>query len=459
VATSVPSVGNKSLVVTEQRAISPVDGHRGWITILESFAGAWQRNVEVKYDAVVSHHAVFACQTLIASDFAKCRVMLGEMDADRVWTETENASYSPVLRKPNHFQTRNQFFETWALSKLQRGNTLALKEYDGSQKVKALYILDWTRVTPLVSDSGEVFYRLAADHLSGIAEQIVVPADAVIHDRFNCLFHPLIGISPLFANGLTATQGLNIQKNAAKFFENAAIPGGMLLAPAAISDETARRLKEHWESNYSGDKAGKVAVLGDGLKFERMVMTSVESQMIEQLKWTAETICSTYHVPPYKIGVGALPSYNNVQALNVEYYSQCLQGLMEAAEECLDDGLGIGAPHNSKLSTSFDDENLLRMDTVTQMDVLEKGKSVMTLDERRRKIHFKKIKGGNTIYLQEQDHSLDAIAARDAQLIAQANKPAAAADDEGGTEEFSVENGIHAANSLQIQLAQPEAMQ
>ncbi|WP_416381322.1 hypothetical protein, partial [Klebsiella pneumoniae] len=38
-----------------------------------------------------------------------------------------------------------------------------------------------------------------------------VPAREVIHDRFNCLFHPLIGLSPIYAAGLAAMQGHHIQ--------------------------------------------------------------------------------------------------------------------------------------------------------------------------------------------------------------------------------------------------------
>src|SRR5690606_25803781 len=93
-----------------------------------------------------------------------------------------------------------------------------------------------------------------------------------------------------------------------------------------------------------------------------------------------------------------------------------LQVLIEAIELCLDEGLGMG----ENIGTEFDTDNLLRMDSVTQMDVLEKAKSIMTLDERRKKLELKKVTGGNTIYLQQQDHSIEAIAARDAQLIAQA---------------------------------------
>src|SRR5690606_8291640 len=154
-------------------------------------------------------------------------------------------------------------------------------------------------------------------------QDILVPASEIIHDRFNCLFHPLVGVSPIFANGVAATQGLRIQNNAANFVGNQSQPGGILTAPGATSDDTAARLKEYWETNFTGEKAGKVAVVGDGLEYKALAISAHDSQLIEQLKWTAEVVCSTYHVPPYKIGVGTMPTYNNIQSLNVEYYSQC----------------------------------------------------------------------------------------------------------------------------------------
>lgn len=407
--------------IDREKAVSPVVENRGgwWPFVREYFPGAWQQNAPpISPESVLAHHAVFACQTLIASDIAKLRVKLVEQK-DGIWSEVKNAAYSPVLRKPNTYQNRIQFFESWVLSKLQRGNTYVLKRRDNRNVVVGLYVLAPDLVTPLISDNGEVFYELRADNLSGVAERVVVPAREIIHDRFNCLFHPLVGLSPIFANGLAATQGLAIQNQSTILFQNGARPGGILTAPGNISDETAARLKAYWDANFSGSNAGKVAVLGDGLAYEAMAVKAVDAQLVEQLKWTAEVICSTYHIPPYKIGVGALPSYNNVQALNTEYYSQCLQVLIEAIELCLDEGLATG----ETLGTEFDIDNLLRMDSVTLMDVLEKSKSTLTLDERRAKLDKGKITGGNTVYLQQQDHSIEAIEARDRMLIEQANNP------------------------------------
>jgi HK97 family phage portal protein len=409
---------------------TPVYENRGgwWPIIRESFTGAWQHNVTVDRNTVLSYHAVYACITLIASDIAKLRVKLVEQDASGVWTETASPSFSPVLRKPNRFQTRIQFWESWILSKLMRGNTYVLKERDARGVVVRLYVLAPARVKPMVADDGSVWYQLSADNMAGgeLPNDVMVPASEIIHDRFNCLFHPLIGTSPIYAAGVAATQGLAIQNNSAVFFQNASRPSGILTAPGFIGDDTAKRLKDTWQENFTGANAGKVAVLGDGLHYEKMTMTAEESQLIDQLKWTAEVVCSVFHVPPYKIGVGTMPSYNNIQSLNVEYYSQCLQSLIEAAELCLDEGLGIGAgvtTDGKTYGTEFDVDNLLRMDAATQMDVLEKSKSVLTLDERRRKIDAKPIKGGGTIYLQQQDHSIEAIAARDYMLIEQARNP------------------------------------
>jgi HK97 family phage portal protein len=404
-------------ITRRQKAVSPapVMPRRGsWHTILESFGGAWQQNVEVKYDSVLSNHADFACRTLIASDISKLPVKLVRHQGNDVWKETTNPAYSPVLRKPNHFQNRIQFFESWVLSKLQKGNTYVLKQRDGRGVVVRLYVLDPDLVVPLIAADGSLFYELRTDQLSGLPETIMVPAREIIHDRFNCLFHPLVGTSPIFASGLAAMQGLAIQNNSTLFFQNGSQPGGILSATNEIDEPDAKKLKDYFDENFGGKNRGKIAVVGGGLSYTALAAKAVDSQLIEQLKWSADVVCSTYHVPPYKIGMGTPPSSANIQAGNMEYYSSCLQSLIEAIELCLDEGLGMDGV---SIGAMFDTRELLRMDTATQYDVAAKAKGMATLDEQRQMIGLDKITGGGTIYLQQQDHSLAAIEARDAQLI------------------------------------------
>jgi HK97 family phage portal protein len=399
----------------QRKALSSgMEGRGGWYPIIrESFPGAWQRNVIVDVETAASFHADFACKTLIARDIAKLRVKLVEKDSNDIWSETTNPAFSPVLRQPNDYQTRNQFYESWMLSKLSRGNTYVLKVRDSRNIVWALHVLDPTRVQPLIADDGSVFYRLSRDNVVGI-DDIVVPAREIIHDRMNCLFHPLVGTPPVFASGLSSMLGLNAQRAAALLFQNSSTPGGIITVPGNIDETERKRFKEEWEQRFSGSNYGRPAVLEGGIKYEKISMTSVEGQLIENLKWSAEVVCSVYHVPPYKVGVGALPSYNNVQALNVEYYSQALQSHIEEIEELLDYGLGLGG---TDLGTEFDTETLLRMDTTTLVTTLRDavGAGVMSPNEGRSKLDLKPVKGGESPYLQQQNYSLAALAKRDTQ--------------------------------------------
>lgn len=404
--------GRKSIPAGLQSPASR--GREWWPLIREPFSGAWQRNKEIRNETVLAHSAVYACITLIASDISKIRCCLVEKDKDGIWSEVEVSAFSPVLRKPNGYQNRIKFIEQWVVSKLISGNTYVLKGRDQRGVVIALYILDPTKTKPLVAPNGDVYYQLSRDNLSGVADSVTVPASEIIHDTMVPLYHPLCGVSPLFACGLAALQGLSIQVNSEKFFHNGAAPGGVLTAPATIDDVTAKRLKDHWEQNYSGDNAGRVAVLGDGLKFEKMTMTAVESQLIDQLKWTSETVCSCFHVPPYMVGVGSMPAYNNIEALNQQYYSQCLQAIIESIELCLDEGLGLTSVQGKTYGTEFDLDGLLRMDTATQYKTIGDGigAALITPNEGRKKINLKPLKGGNSVFMQQQNYSLEDLAKR-----------------------------------------------
>lgn len=392
--------------------LAPVSGstYSWWPRVLESFTGAWQQNVVVDRATVVQNWAVFSCATLIAGDIAKMPAAVMDYDrTQRVFIPTLNR---PVLRRPNRYQTYVEFMRMWVLSLLLNGNTYVLKQRDENGFIVALYILDPCKVTPLIAADGGIYYQLSEDRLSNLDESVVVPASEIIHDRLWTIYHPLIGVSPIFACGIAAMQGSAIQNNSAVFFGNMSRPSGILTAPGAISNETAERLKTSWDTNYSGANIGKVAVLGDGLTFKEMSVTPEDSQLIEQLKFTGEMICATFHVPPYKLGLGQMPTVNNVSALNQQYYDQALQPIVENIERRLKDGLEVSDPSEVWL----DEGVLLRMDPATRMDSHIKAISgaLLAPNEARRMENWAPQVGGDVLYLQQQNYSLAALAKRDA---------------------------------------------
>ena len=394
-------------------------GRGGWWPIVrESYPGAWQQNVTITAETVLAHAAVYACVTLIASDIGKLRVKLVTQDDDDIWQETENTAHSPVLRKPNRYQNRIKFYEQWITSKLIHGNTYAVKQRDQRGVVTALYILDPTWVWPLVAPDGAVYYRLGRDRLAQIDDDVVIPQAEIIHDVMIPLFHPLVGVSPIYACGQSALQGLQIEKNSTKFFTNNAVPSGVLTAPGHIDQANADDLKTRWETAFSGDNVGRVAVLGDGLSYEKMSISATDSQLIEQLKWTAENACTAFHVPPYLIGIGQVPANSNPETLQIQYYSQCLQNLIECIELLLDEGLEMTTnAAGQPIGTEMDLDDLIRMDTASKVKAAAdaiKGGGMAPNEARARYLDLGPVPGGDAPYLQQQNYSLEALAKRDA---------------------------------------------
>lgn len=406
------SLTRASALPAEEKSVtlSPIDHRSGWWGLIrESFTGAWQRNVEVNHDAVLTYFAVFACISLISSDIAKLAVELKALDPSGVWVPTTSPSFSPVLKKPNRYQNRIKFIEQWVISKLSYGNTYVLKERDGRGVVIALYVLSPPRVTPLVAPDGSVYYSIQGDTLAGIpSEGWVVPASEIIHDMYCPMYHPLVGLSPIVACGLAATQGLSIQNNSTTFFTNQSRPSGIITAPGAIKQSFADKIKADWSTNHSGLNFGSVAVLSDGLSYKPLSMSATDSQLIDQLKWTAANVCSVFHVPAYKIGVGEVPAAKNTEALDQQYYSQCLQSLIEDIELLLDEGLALPDAYTVEMNLS----GLLRMDTASRFETWGKGlkDGWVKPNEIRAREGMLPVKGGDTPYMQQQNFPLELLA-------------------------------------------------
>lgn len=424
---TVPIVGR--LMVRLKAAVSamaPVDwgfttnGGRGWWPIIrEPFTGAWQRNITATTTDVLSHATAWSCIRLIASDIGKLRPTLIQEDGNGISDEITNTAYSPVLTKPNHYQNRIKFLETWIISKLTYGNTYILKERNNrgganQGNVSGLYILDPSRVRVLLAPDGSIFYALPQDNLSGVTDAVTIPASEIIHDAHMPMFYPPIcGVSPIYAAGRAVLQSLTIQENSDRLFQNGSQPGGILTSPTPISAENALMMQRNWETQFGGQQnIGKVAVLGGGLEFKPMAITAVDAQLIDQLKWGDERVCSVFGVPAYMVGVGPAPLNNNVEALAQQYYSQALQELIECIELCLVEGLEMSGP----LGVELDLDGLIRMDSATKMTTATNGVrgGIYTPNEARAMFNKKPLRGGDTVYLQEQDHALEALAARDA---------------------------------------------
>lgn len=382
--------------------------------VREPFSGAWQRNVTIEgVGSLAGYAPVYACATRIASDIAKLVPELLVDDGTGIMEKASPLSpFWPVLKRPNHFQNRIQFLRHWMLCKLIFGNAYALKQRDARGIVTALYLLDPRGCLPLVAPNGDVYYSISGNELARIPSGLAgAPAREIIHDRGPTLWHPLIGVPPLFACALSGSLGLAIQRNSNAFFGNMSRPSGLITGPKTIDPITAKRLKDEWEQNYSKGNLGRTAVMGDNLEYKAMSVAAEQSQLAEQLGISAVDVATAFGMPAYKINQGPMPTNNNVGALQQQYYNDALQVPIEDLELCLSEGLAV--PDGYSVECNLD--GLLRMDSAALMEFMARGveKAIIKPNEARKAFNRKPAGGGDELYLQEQNHSLPALKKRD----------------------------------------------
>jgi HK97 family phage portal protein len=454
-------LGALSNAAAGKKALHTISDWRGgWRRIQEPFSGAWQQNIEETHGTLLCYPTLYACIMRIATDVGTLPFQLKIRERESgVWKDAYIEPVSVVLRRPNHFQTAQQFREAWILSKLIHGNAYILKQRDAKGIVTALYVLDPCAVLPMVSDTGDVFYQVSYSRSENLLpeeyseKQIVAPAREIIHDRCVTLHHQLIGVPPICAAHWPTVKNLKILKSSAEFFGNRAQPGGILTAPAGMTEDDATELKAYWAQNYAGANAGKVAVIGADMKFTSFAMNGADSQLVEQMRYSDEQICQPFGVPPFIIGIGTIPAGLKVDDMANMYYKFALQSIIESMEYLLDDGLSVAFPYGIEL----DLEPLLRMDVGKLADVEAKlvGGKIKTPDEARRKFNLTPTGGGGTLWGQNQDYPLGMLADRaewDPSMVKPIAPDATDTPDDGAVEAVAADGGIQqeALNGAQI---------
>lgn len=409
-------------------------------TVRETFAGEWQ--VADRYALAgkvkrspLAHSGVYTSINVISSDIAKLPARIMRPRTGGGGREEHTAHpLNRLLRKPNRFQTSLQFFQQYYASKLWTGNTYVVLMRDERGVPKEMYVLDPRTTSPALTEDGSLWYLVKADRMNRLEQDTYITARDILHDRGVTLFHPLVGVSPLFAAAVSASIGNSITGHSEKFFENLARTSGVLTTAGEIPTDTADRLKRDWDSNYSGNGFGKVAVLGSGLTWTPLTMNAVDAQLIEQLRWSVEDIGRVYRVPAFMLGETKI-TYRNSEQLSRMYFQGCLSYHIEATEQCFKDKFELDPSYD----VEFDLSPLFRLETDLRYSTHERAlrSGIKSINEVRAEEDLPPVKGGEEPRLQMQYIPLSQVNdAANSDDDASKPKPAPAptpdpADDEG----------------------------
>ena len=414
----------KSLIGVEGSWRGPFSGmgELGGIYGIPSTGDGWQRNLDVGHYNAAHVPAVYACTMVIARSISQCYPRHIRV-TDGAFVDVTNSAAFRVLLNPNSYQTAPDFLLNMVAMALLEGEAFAIVTRNARNEVDAIHPLPRGACSPLVDDqTREVFYAIGASPLAPGGTDYVAPARDVLHLKFHTPRHPLIGESPIKAAAMAIGINVALSRSQAVFFNNMNRPSGILSTDAVLNREQLNQLRAAFEEQSKGMAQGRIPVLGGGLKFSPLSISSQDAELVQAQRMSLEDICRVFGVPPPLVGDLSHATLNNAETLVQHFLSMSLGSYLEHVERAFDRLFGLsGASEYIELDTAA----LLRTDFAGRIDGLTKGVQggLFTPNEARHREGLGPIEGGETAFLQRQMVPVDKIGDVLEAEIANASKP------------------------------------
>lgn len=365
--------------------------------LVKLFGAYSPTGVHIDHDRSLSIPTYYACIKVLSEDIAKLPLGLYREVFDTRMKMREHDIHYLVSRRPNKWQTPFEFKQLMAAFKLGKGNAYAEIFVDRKTgQPSDLIPLHPDRVTPFLAPNGQRAY--AYQPISG-------PRRIILQDEMWCWMglsdDGLRGRSVLEDAALTLGLAYSTMEYGATFFANGATPGGVLTHPGVLGDEAMAQLKKDWKETFQGIRnAHKVAVLEEGLKYEKIQLTSEEAQFIESRKISPVEICQFFRMPPHKVGILDKATFSNIEHQGIEYFTDALLSHLISIEETGHRDL-LTDKEKRDHYFKFNPDIILRGDIKTRYEAyrIACGRPWMPPNEVRRKEDMDPIDGLDDVYV------------------------------------------------------------
>jgi HK97 family phage portal protein len=242
------------------------------------------------------------------------------------------------------------------------------------------------------------------DSFVALGNRRTVLAEDMIHVN-GLSFDGRVGQEVTWLARQTIGLSLAAEKYAAKFFGNGARPAGILTMPNKQDDDVIENLRRSWTEAHGGENVHKVAILEEGVKFEKIAATPNEGQLLETRQQQVRSICAIFGVPLHMVagqekGTG---TGSKTEALGVEFYQYSLRPWTVKIEQEFNRKLFTGKAAAGQYFSEFAVHDLLYADAESRSKLYSCGRQwgFLSADDIR---HMEKLNaiGGvaGTTYLQ-----------------------------------------------------------
>ncbi len=353
-----------SLGSTEQRTSlenpsTPLSFPAEWL--LDIFnGGRTDSGIRVSEMTALQVGTVFACINVISDGVSSLPLHVyqrAEIAGRASKTLAVNSPlYDLVHLEPNPEMTSSVMFKTMMVHALLWGNTYVEVQKNNAGQIVALWPRNPARTRPIrilkpitfegdLLPAGTLMYETSdqmMDSSSFVVDQNpevmnigmkrLILAENMLHVPGLSLDGRL-GQSTVWLARQAFGLALATEKYGAKFFGNGARPAGILTLPNKLEDKAIDTLRRSWAEAHGGENQFKVAVLEQGVKYEKIAATPEEGQMLQTRKYEREEICAIFGVPAHMVAASDKSGKSNVEQSSIEFVLYCLHPWLNRIEQ------------------------------------------------------------------------------------------------------------------------------
>ncbi|GHV27037.1 portal protein [Clostridia bacterium] len=307
--------------------------------------------------------AVYACVRVLSEAIAGLPLHVYRYKTDGGKERSlDHPLYNLLHNSPNPDMTSFIYRETMMAHLLLWGNSYSQIIRNARGQVVALYPLLPQKMEVGRAKNGELTYTYWRDSYDLFGNKqtgsVTLRRDDVLHIP-GLGFDGLVGFSPISLARNAIGLALATEAYGGRFFANSANPGGVLEHPGVVRDPD--KLRQSWQSQFSGENAHRICVLEEGLKFHPISINPADSQFLESRKFQVDEIARLFRVPPHLIGDLEKATYSNIEHQSLEFVKHTLNPWVVRIEQSLMKALVLPSEQN-QIMIRFNLEGLLRGD-------------------------------------------------------------------------------------------------
>ena len=308
---------------------------------------------------------------------------------------TDHSLADLVCVQPNPNMSSFDFFRTMETLRNTNGNAYAMKDYDSRFNVRALWLLDPKRVTPVVDkNTRELWYEIEPDDGG---QKYYVHNYEIIHVK-HIHGYGYTGISPIDVLKRSIDFDRKVRELSLEQIDNAITASFILKLAGTVNKEKKEEILKNFSDFYRDN--GGVLIQEMGVEIAPIDRKFIDTHLFEVEKITVKRVANVFTMPLHLLNEISGVQMGSVEQMDLGYIQGTLVPIVRQYEQELNRKLLSPETRKKGLYFKFNVNGLLRGDMKTRADFYFKGirSGWFSPNEVRAYEDLPPVKGGDQVF-------------------------------------------------------------